>query len=216
MLAEHDGREDALGPLRLRSSALVESERLSADAKFESRVLERIPASLEKHFCTKLVGVSFKNDDNTSRQSNIKLLSEGQELVLQMQPDNEYDENAILVCTSGGAGLGHLDSRLAGEVTRSLKRGKGWTCFVRRLLSSPGSKKVGVTLFMVRTATSTRTANPVSAEYPMSGPRFLAKHYPDYKRERARECEARNRSGGLVPLLHIVLMEAVVLIIRSS
>ncbi len=52
----------------------------------------------KRTFKTKVVGVTFDNDDGTSRQNAIGNLQKGQKVHLIWNPHNEYSKNAILVC----------------------------------------------------------------------------------------------------------------------
>ncbi len=72
-------------------------------------------------FHTKAVGVTYPNDDGTDRQKIIAKCKVGDRLILQHEPENPYDENAIAVyCRQssffGGSKIkqiGHLPSRTA-------------------------------------------------------------------------------------------------------
>jgi hypothetical protein len=69
---------------------------------------------------------------------------------LHAERDNTFDPNAILVIAPSGEGVGHLDERLAGEVTRSLNKGAIWHCYVRRLLKVPGIENHGLTVCLMK------------------------------------------------------------------
>lgn len=89
-------------------------------------------------FPAKVVGVTHRNDDRTSRQSAIKRLESLDSLDLVPETTNPYDPNAIRVMGGYFAKnfewidrqIGYLDSRLAGETTRAMKRGTRYLCFV--------------------------------------------------------------------------------------
>ena len=79
-------------------------------------------------FFTKVVGVSHKNDDGTSRQKLIRRLKEGEQLDVLRDPDNKYDRNAIVVCAKFGIlrrrkQLGFLSAELAEEYAPLLDAG---------------------------------------------------------------------------------------------
>lgn len=63
---------------------------------------------------TKIVGVSFKNPDGSSRQEKVALLQKGDTLALVREPKNKYDKNAIAVrLTARGRQLGYLSREVA-------------------------------------------------------------------------------------------------------
>lgn len=80
-------------------------------------------------FHTKIVGVTFKNDDGTDRQRIIRNLTrngeleEGTELFFVPQPTNPYDNNCILVNTSTGQTLGTLSKEMAATIAPQIKQG---------------------------------------------------------------------------------------------
>jgi HIRAN domain len=66
---------------------------------------------------TKVVGVSYDNDDDSSsRQTIIATCRIGERVELIREPDIPYDGNAIKVCRANGEQLGHLKRRLAAEI----------------------------------------------------------------------------------------------------
>ncbi len=93
-------------------------------AKRKSKSLNIGPAA----FPTKIVGVKFNNEDGLCRQKYIRKLREGQQLMLKREPNNEYDRNAIAVCTigklfRGARQLGYLSEELAGDYAPLLDAG---------------------------------------------------------------------------------------------
>ncbi len=78
---------------------------------------------------TKVRGVSQRNEDGSSRQAIIrKYLSEGDLLVLEREPDNEYDSNAIAVyCDSPDLDeykkIGYLSRELAAKLAPVMDAG---------------------------------------------------------------------------------------------
>ncbi len=67
------------------------------------------------------------------RQSTIKSLSVGQRLLLEREPRNPYDSNAVAVrtlATSGGGMVGYLSRDNAGWVSRLLDEGVGLSASV--------------------------------------------------------------------------------------
>lgn len=74
---------------------------------------------------------NHENTDGSSRRSAIRKLRDYEELRICKEPQDRFDPNANLTATHSGMVLGHLNKRLAGEVTRNLNRGVHWRCYVR-------------------------------------------------------------------------------------
>jgi hypothetical protein len=83
-----------------------------------------------KHFFTKVVGVSHRNPDSTSRQAAIKTCHVLERLVLDRGEDNPRDANSVKVCRENGQQLGYLSSALAGEIVRKSARGNRSAVFI--------------------------------------------------------------------------------------
>lgn len=76
-----------------------------------------------RNISTKVVGVTYKNLDGSSRQNAIKKLKPGQRLQLAWNQNDPYDSNAILVFGEGNLEhadmstcIGHLKADLAADV----------------------------------------------------------------------------------------------------
>lgn len=59
-------------------------------------------------FHSRVAGVSFRNDDGTSRQAAIAACHAGEAVHLVCDPGNRYDSNAVKVCRCDGRQIGHL------------------------------------------------------------------------------------------------------------
>lgn len=70
---------------------------------------------VERDFHTKVVGVTFNNDDGTSRQAIIASCKPGEDIILKPVPTKEYPD-AIGVFNKKGQQLGHLGAELAAEI----------------------------------------------------------------------------------------------------
>ena len=80
--------------------------------------------SLE-HFFGRVAGESHRNADGSDRQAIIPRCRVGDLLVLEHEPDNPHDINAIRVLRQNGEQIGYLEREFAGEVvSRSAKGGK--------------------------------------------------------------------------------------------
>lgn len=73
------------------------------------------PRSIIRDFNTKVVGVTFGNDDGTSRQEIIKACKPGDDIIFKPVPTEEYPD-AIGVFNKRGQQLGHIGAELAVEL----------------------------------------------------------------------------------------------------
>ena len=108
-----------------------------------------------RHFHTKVVGVTYRNDDGTHRQDIVVTLQPRQPLRLVHQPDNRKDSNAIAVMTRRGQQVGYLRSELAASVAEDLQEGKPVRAWVSNIT---GHEPLGVNLAIVVGDAGTRDA----------------------------------------------------------
>src|ERR1700752_5317685 len=78
-----------------------------------------------RHFFANIVGESYRNADGADRQSIIKQCQVGEPLLLEHEPDNPHDINAIRVLRPNGEQIGYLEREFAGQVVS--QTGKGTT-----------------------------------------------------------------------------------------
>ena len=70
---------------------------------------------------TKVVGVSKDNPDGSSRQEIIKReVDEDDKLLLEAEPTNRYDENAIRILSKKGNQIGYLSREIAEKIKPAL------------------------------------------------------------------------------------------------
>ena len=67
---------------------------------------------------SKIVGVSFEN-----RQDKIKELKENEELILEREPANQYDKNAIKILNSEREHLGYVNKEIAIDMAKAMDKG---------------------------------------------------------------------------------------------
>jgi hypothetical protein len=125
----------------------------AADQEFEAVIAETIPVEAqEKAFYVKVVGTSHRNSDRTSRTRIIDECSAFDPILLVPEPDNHFDPNAIAVRRrETNEQLGYLDARLAGEISRDIKRcGPRWIAFFRHKTQHPDTDKtVGAVIRLI-------------------------------------------------------------------
>jgi hypothetical protein len=98
---------------------------------------------------TKVAGVSHRNNDGTSRQAIIARCQVGERLLLEHDPDNPYDVNAIRVLRQSGEQLGYLSRELAGEVVSRARKGIRYVAFIKDLTGGESDKPTrGVNLLV--------------------------------------------------------------------
>lgn len=70
---------------------------------------------------TKVVGVSHLNADGSARQTIISnSVKEDDLLVLEPEPKNPYDQNAVRVLTKNGQQIGYLNKEVAEQIRGAL------------------------------------------------------------------------------------------------
>ena len=72
---------------------------------------------------TKIVGVSFNNEDGSNRQELIKQLNEGDILTIKHEPENKYDSNSHIIKHNDKI-IGHLKKELAESIVKKVKSGE--------------------------------------------------------------------------------------------
>lgn len=104
-----------LGIKANKALANMSPEELSELAKKQAPKIKK--GTVVRDFNTKVVGVTFGNDNGSSRQAIIKTLKSGDVLVAKPVPTPEYPD-AIGVFTKRGKQLGHLSASVAAEISR--------------------------------------------------------------------------------------------------
>ena len=102
---------------------------------FDSR-MDSIAAQLGGDwFHARVSGVSYINDDGSSRQDIIAdKLEIWQQLALVHEPDNPYDKNAVQVLIEeGDLQIGYLPARVAAETVSAMSGGTLYSAFVRSI-----------------------------------------------------------------------------------
>ncbi|GIQ68939.1 HIRAN domain-containing protein [Xylanibacillus composti] len=74
-----------------------------------------------REFTVNIAGITYENDDGSSRIKIAKSCRAGQKLNLVRDPDNPHDKNAVKIMTEDGRQLGFLDASTAAELQATLK-----------------------------------------------------------------------------------------------
>ena len=83
---------------------------------------------------TKVVGVTHKNADGSSRQRILKRMRreerDHERVDLEHEPENPYDENAVKVLNSDGEQLGYLERGLAADIVGRAAKGETFSAVI--------------------------------------------------------------------------------------
>ncbi len=82
-----------------------------------------------RHFFGQLTGESYRNADGSDRQAVIQKCDVGELLVLEHEPDNPHDINAIRVLRESGEQIGSLEPAARGLADQSGFRRRRGACF---------------------------------------------------------------------------------------
>jgi len=125
--------------IRARTVEPPDNAYAAEDKRFDDAILKAVGSKIDKHFYTKLVGITHKNEDGTVRENLIRTCKPFDPLEVVWEPNNPYDPNAIAIHKENGRMLGYLNSRTAEEVATSIKKhGAVWRACVK--LAQPKSK----------------------------------------------------------------------------
>lgn len=85
-----------------------------------------------KNVKLKAVGVTFRNEDGSSRQELISKLDENAALFLVREPENQHDKNAIKVMTLFGQ-VGYIGKDYAAILAEMMDGGRKFTATVAKV-----------------------------------------------------------------------------------
>jgi hypothetical protein len=93
---------------------------------------EMISMSKIKEVIFKVVGVSFKNEDGTSRQEIISKMTNESNILLVREPQNLYDTNAVAIYADMKQ-IGYVGKEYAGLLSQFMDGGQKFTASVIEL-----------------------------------------------------------------------------------
>jgi|GEM_PF-2228436 len=94
------------------------------------------------YFHTKVVGVTKKNRNGSSRQAIIADCFQHEQLSLVHDKGNRFDKYAIKVCRQDGGQLGFLRSEIAEDLMKSAKQGWDYKAFICGLTGGEAGKQL--------------------------------------------------------------------------
>lgn len=124
-------------------------EPAAAAASRETDEARRAMSPPMRHFFTSVAGESYHNADGSDRQVIIPSCRVGELLVLEHEPDNPHDINAIRVLRRSGEQIGYLLRELAGEVVSRTPKGWRYHAAISGVGRARGVGPYGVSLLVV-------------------------------------------------------------------
>lgn len=114
--------------------------------------MKAIGDKIDKHFCTHVVGATFKNEDGTDRQSLIAQCKEFQPVYLNLQPDHvKYSDAVFITADLPGPKLGYLDAYIGAQISHDvLKNDRVWGGLVRVVTKATPGKPSGMVICVMR------------------------------------------------------------------
>ncbi len=108
------------------------------------------PPGSFRHIFSKVVGVSFRNEDVTQRQEVIRLhCCEGLALDLDTEESNPHDANAIKVQLRAGRQIGYLQRDLARDLRPCILDGHKIGCVIAAVTGSEDEGSLGANILLV-------------------------------------------------------------------
>lgn len=103
-----------------------------------------------RHFYTKVAGVTHRNADRSDRQRIIADCKVGEKLLLDTEPNNLHDPDAVRVIRANGQQLGYLPAHLAGDIAPNATRGYLYAVFIANITGGDSEwRALGVNLLIV-------------------------------------------------------------------
>lgn len=98
-----------------------------------------------KNVKLKVVGVTFSNEDGTSRQDIIENMATNSPIILKREPHNTYDTNAIMVSTMDGQ-VGYIGKDYASIIAPMMDQGKVFEASVAEVAFYKGTHYLHIML----------------------------------------------------------------------
>ncbi len=102
-----------------------------------------------REFFTRVVGVTYENEDGSSRQRIIEKCRVGDDMRLEWQPDNPHDANAIAVRRRPtGEQIGYLAREVAARAVEQMQAGTEFSAEIHEIRGGGflSGKSLGVVL----------------------------------------------------------------------
>jgi hypothetical protein len=152
--------EESRGRITVTFKTYDPDEYKAEDEVREKWLKQQYPEG-DKWIFTKVVGVSYRNNDGSDRRTIIRHCRVPAELQLVPEPNNPFDSNAIGVRRANGEPLGYLNQRLAADMHRWIGNGQHWVAVLTGIMGND-AKRVGAILALVRKKVAAETDKQVS------------------------------------------------------
>lgn len=117
------------------------------DLAFESWISDHFGDQIDKHFYSRVAGVSYSNKDGSSRQAYVLACRPRQEVRLVPEPDNPYGATAVRVETLSGSQMGYLPRNVSAEHSGGIDR---WLAVVRKVTPAVRDQPAGLVICLLR------------------------------------------------------------------
>lgn len=104
-------------------------------------------------------GVTFTNPDGTKRQEIIATLHKGDRLLLEREPQNQYDQNAIKVLTEKHQQIGYVAKKSAEQLAAAMDAGHNLAAKVIKVGMLPSTHIYGVVMVICDRSTGAAQAS---------------------------------------------------------
>ena len=198
---------------------LKRKRQFDAGSEAEARKLAEeagvIPVDVELidvwHTIREVAGVSFKNPDNTSRYKVIRSCKVGDEVILEHESGNQYDENAIRVLNSSGGQMGHLPREVAEAIMKWYVPGQSptFSAIIDDIRTWDGG---GCPQLRLVVAAPSASEDKIAAKLCAEGVQHPSRHLPRRlleSRPKVRFSQQRKSGSGCMVLMAVLVVATI-------
>jgi hypothetical protein len=138
---------NALAKSSLSSFVEMGYHQTEEDEEFERWITGKFGESIDKHFYSKVAGVSFENKDGTSRQSLILQCKKYDRIALVPEPENPHGSTAVRVENASGTQLGYLPHSVSVEHSGQIDQ---WMAVVRHIYPRKADTPAALVICLLR------------------------------------------------------------------
>jgi len=111
----------------------------------------KVSAKMTRTYFVSVAGVSYNNDDGSSRQTIISRCKPGETLMLIREPDNKIDAGAIKVTRRNGQQIGYVPAQFArngdsGGLAQKIDSGVTFRCRIAEINGGGAGLLYGMTV----------------------------------------------------------------------
>jgi len=119
--------------------------------KNHSDGIGKVPVKMTGTYFVSVAGVSYNNDDGSSRQTIISRCKPGETLRLIREPGNKIDPGAIKVTRRNGEQIGYVPAHIAhngdsGGLAHEIDAGVTFRCRIAEMIGGGAGMLYGVTI----------------------------------------------------------------------